>query len=577
MTHNLLKVLFVEDSEDDALLLLEALHTEYPNIFHDRVDSARTLGEALAREKWDVIICDHNLPDLDATSALRICQERCEDIPFIIVSGLISEELAASVMMNGASDTISKARIARLVPAIRRELHNKSAIHQLSDAREKINRIAYRDQLTGLPNREFLAMQVNALLNGAAPPPNLVVLAINISRFLQIQGALGIEAANITLQMIAERIQNCIGDSGLTARLGGDRFAVMLPGNLNNGAIIEKIRAIKQNSVQPLMISGHELFLNCNIGISVYPRDGRDFHELFVNAETAMRTARTEKRCNYLFFDSSMNSVDKEHLMLEHGLHRAIQEEEFLLHYQPQFDLRSGKLVGVEALLRWNSPAGLIPPAKFIPLLEETRLILPVGEWVMRKACEQNKAWQDAGLLPVPVAVNLSAIQFQQTDLIPMVRRILNETGLPARFLELEITENIAMHNEELIIATLTELRAIGVNLAIDDFGTGYSSLSYLNRFPVQKLKIDRAFVKDITDVKQECSIAKAIISLAHNLNLGIIAEGVETDIQASVLRESGCEEVQGFLYSPPMSPEKVEIFLANGAFDAENFGALIA
>ncbi len=567
MTTVPLKVLLVEDSEDDALLVLESLREEYADVVHTRVDSAQTLSEALMREEWALVICDHNLPNLDSTSALHLCQKLAPETPFMIVSGLINDESVVSAMMNGACDSISKDRISRLVPAVRRELRNRGAIHHLSAAREQINRIAYFDQLTGLPNREFLAIQVNDRVNAARPSENLALLVININRFLQIQTTLGIEAANRTLQVFAQRIREAVGESGVTARLGGDRFAVMLPENQLTGEVICKMQAMKEKAVQPLSVGGHELFLSCNIGISVYPRDGRDFHELFVNAETAMRQARTEGRCNYRFFDSSMNSVDREHLVLEHGLHRAIQEQEFLLHYQPQFDVETGKVIGLEALLRWNSPqAGLISPAKFIPLLEETRLIIPVGEWVMRTACEQNKAWQDAGLPPVPVAVNLSAIQLQQGDLVSMVRQTLDETDLPARFLELEITENIALHNEEVFIATLTELRDMGVSLAIDDFGTGYSSLSYLNRFPVQKLKIDRAFVKDITEAKQECSIAKAIISLAHNLNLGITAEGVETDIQARVLRDNGCKEVQGFLFSPPVSPEKVEAILASSA-----------
>lgn len=556
----LLRVLFVEDSADDAALLLATLHQTYGEILHLRVDSATSMRAALEQEKWDVIVCDHNLPDLDAHSALRIAQEENMDIPFIIVSGLIEEDVAVAAMMAGAADTIGKNNLARLVPAVEREMRKSSTIQDLKLARKHIHRIAYYDQLTGLPNREFLVRKVSRLLERFPAPEKFALLVININRFLQIPRTLGIDAANQTLQLVGIRIRESIGDAGFVARLGGDRFAVLLPDGAQKEALLQRIGRMNERSSEALNIAGQELFLSCSLGISVYPEDGRDFHELFINAETAMNLARSETGRNYQFFDPGMNASGQEHLVLEHALHRAIKHEEFLLHYQPQFDLRSGRMIGVEALLRWQPPeGGLVSPAKFIPLLEETGLIVPVGEWVLKKACEQNRAWQKAGLPPIQMAVNLSAIQFQQTDLIAMVRRVLHQTGLEARYLELEITENIAMHNEEAIIATLGELRDLGISLAIDDFGTGYSSLSYLKRFPVHKLKIDRSFVKDIGEDTSDGSIVKAIASLARNLGLGVIAEGVETEMQSNFLYSLGCEEVQGFLFSPPVPGEKIE------------------
>lgn len=274
-------------------------------------------------------------------------------------------------------------------------------------------------------------------------------------------------------------------------------------------------------------------------------------------------SARGAHKCNFLFFDRGMNTVGNEQIIMEHDLHRALKNGEFLLHYQPQLDLRTGEIVGVEALLRWKHPSnGLISPDQFIPVLEETGLILPVGEWVLREACARNRAWQQAGLPLFRVAVNLSSVQFQQPDLVPMVRRALRETGLESRWLELEITESIAMFNEEATIATLADLRAIGISLAIDDFGTGYSSLSYLTRFPLHKLKIDKSFVQDIHVNEEAASIVKSIIFLAQNLKLQVIAEGVETEAQREFLANCECEEAQGYLFSKPLPVEMLVAFL---------------
>jgi diguanylate cyclase len=554
----LLRVLFVEDSEDDIELMLVTLHHAYSKVLHHRVDTEGALRAALMHEKWDVVICDHNLPDLDAHAALRITQEENKGTPFIIVSGSIEEAAVVAAMTAGAADSVSKSNLARLVPTVEREMKKSSTEHDLKLAHAQINRISYYDQLTSLPNREFLQHKVNQLLDRAAGQKRFALLVVNINRFLQIPRTLGMDAANQAVRLVGMRIRDSIGDAGFVACLGGDRFAVLLYGCAHYEALQYQICRINEKSTEALNINGQELFLSCSVGVSVYPEDGRDFPELFINAETAMSLARTDSH-GYRFFNRSMNASGQEQLELEHALYRAVKQEEFLLHYQPQFDLRSGRMIGVEALLRWQ-PSGkeLISPARFIPMLEETGLIVQVGEWVLKKACEQNKAWQQAGLAPMTVAVNLSAIQFHQADLVPLVRRVLAETGLEPRYLELEITENIAMHREEVIISTLTELCAMGVGLAIDDFGTGYSSLSYLKLFPVHKLKIDRSFVIDIDDSENGGSLVRAIAALALNLGLKVIAEGVETAAQSDFLFHCGCEEVQGFLYSRPLAAEEI-------------------
>ncbi|GAB3538008.1 hypothetical protein GCM10027343_02620 [Noviherbaspirillum agri] len=562
-TNKTLRVLFVEDSEDDMELLLNTLGGEFADIVHERVETGATLRHALLQQWWDVIICDHTLPSLDAPSALRIAQENGSDTPFIVVSGSITDDMAVAMMMAGAADMIGKDHLNRLVPAVRRELLKSSTISNLREEREHLRQMAYTDALTGLPNREFLAERMLQLTAAPDAAETLVLMVVNISRFSLVTRTLGMEAAEQALRLVGERLSSSVGAHGLVASLGGDRFAVLLADIRTGAEPADVIERMNEEVARPLPIAGHELFLTHRIGLSVYPRDGRDFHRLVVNAEIAMSHVPAGGACNHHFFAPGMSEDGQDRLRLEHALHRALKQDEFVLHYQPQYDARNGRLVGVEALLRWQPPGGApVSPGAFIPVLEETGLIVPVGEWVLRTACLQNLQWQQAGHAPIRVAVNLSAVQFRQAELVPMVRRVLVETGLDPRFLELEITENIALNNEEAVIGTLSELRGLGISLAIDDFGTGYSSLSYLRHFPVNKLKIDRSFVKDITEQEPDSPIVKAIVSLAHNLGLDVIGEGVETPRQEAFLRACGCMEMQGFLFSVPLPARQVENLL---------------
>jgi diguanylate cyclase len=552
-----LHVLFVEDSEDDKELLLDTLGSAFADIQHERVDCAAALRSALQRQRWDVVLCDHGMPALDAPSALRIVQECSKETPLIVVSGSMTEETAIATMMAGAADMISKDQRPRLVPAVKRELKKASAAIDLYEARAHLQQMAFYDHRTGLPNSEFLAQKVLDLT--ATPGRSLALMMVNINRFSQITRTLGMEAADSALCLVGQRMTKGVGTAGLVANLGGDRFAVLLDGTsgVDPAAIVERMN---EEVSRPLRVAEHELFFTQCIGISVYPRDGRDFDKLIANAEIAMDRARTDGTLNYRFFEPEMTVAEQQRLVLEHALHRALKQNEFVLHYQPQYDVTSGKMFGVEALLRWQPPCGKrVSPADFIPLLEETGLIVPVGEWVLRTACLQALQWQQAGMPPLRVAVNLSAVQFRQAGLVEMVQRVLDETGFDRHYLELEITENIAMHNEEEVISMLAQLRDLGISLAIDDFGTGYSSLHYLQQFNVHRLKIDRSFVKDITEEKISSPIVKAIISLAHNLGLEVIAEGVETACQKEFLRSCGCAEMQGYLFSTPITGEEIQ------------------
>ena len=305
------------------------------------------------------------------------------------------------------------------------------------------------------------------------------------------------------------------------------------------------------------------MYISASIGISLYPQDGGDEEILLKNVDLAMYRAKHEGRSNFCFYTEEMNARNRERQAMEAELHHALKRGEFLLHYQPKVDLRTGKVVGVEALIRWqHGEKGLIPPDKFIPLAEETGLILPIGAWAMKTACGQNQAWQDAGLPHISIAVNLSARQFRHHDLVGLVKQVLQETGLEPKYLELELTESVIMQEAVEAISTLLELKALGVQLSLDDFGTGYSSLSYLRRFPLDNLKIDRSFVKGITSNPHDTTIVKTVIALAHSLNLKVIAEGVETEEQLAFLRAHDCNEMQGYLFSKPLPPENITSLL---------------
>jgi EAL domain-containing protein (putative c-di-GMP-specific phosphodiesterase class I) len=319
---------------------------------------------------------------------------------------------------------------------------------------------------------------------------------------------------------------------------------------------------------QPVTVEGHSFFLTCSIGVSMYPSDGDDPELLIKHADIAMYRAKQSGRNNFQFYTSDMNDRALERLRIESDLRNALDRSEFLLHYQPKVDVNSGRVTGMEALIRWRHPEfGMVPPGRFIGLAEETGLIVPIGAWVIRTACAQNKAWQDAGLAPLRISVNLSARQFAQKDLAQSIADVLQDTGLEARHLEIELTESLVMTDVEHAIDVLQQLKRLGVKLSIDDFGTGYSSLAYLKRFPIDVLKIDQSFVRDVTVDPNDAAITVSIISLGHNLKLKVIAEGVETRQQLAYLRLHGCDEVQGYLFSHPLPADEFEARLRGDGF----------
>lgn len=458
----------------------------------------------------------------------------------------------------------------------------EGAIYDITDrklAQEKIVHMAFHDDLTGLPNRHLLKDRLNQAIKAAKHYDRFVAtLFLDVDNFKRINDTLGHDSGDMLLRSIAERLQDYVRQSdtiarsvneeieSTVARLGGDEFTVLLSeiNTIQNAAkVAQRIFDIMSH---PFMIDNHEVFITTSIGISVYPYDGIDAETLLKNADTAMYYAKEQGKNNFQFYAQHMNIAACKRFEMENRLRKALDNKEFHLYYQPQLDIRSGSVIGVEALIRWiDLQNNIVLPGTFIPLAEETGLIVPIGEWILRTACSQNKVWQDAGFPPMYVSVNISSVQFRQPSFIRTVDTVLQDTGLDPHYLELELTETILMETTETAIQTLEELKSMGVRISIDDFGTGYSSLSYLKRFPIDTLKIDRSFVRDVTSDPDDKAIINAIIALARSLNLKVIAEGVETIQQLVCLHEQGSDGMQGFLFSPPLPIDSLTQLLKEG------------
>ncbi|GAB3550696.1 hypothetical protein GCM10027343_34070 [Noviherbaspirillum agri] len=437
-------------------------------------------------------------------------------------------------------------------------------VTEIKHYEEQLERQANFDTLTSLANRNVLKDRIRQAIASARRDGSFVTVGfMDLDNFKFINDSLGHNIGDELLKRVAERLVGCLRDQDTIARYGGDEFAFVLVGQRDEKSIASLMERLLKTVDRPLMINGHKLFVSCSIGLSFFPKDGRDVDTLLKNADAAMYRAKEHGRNNFQFYTPAMNKRVTERLSLESRLRQALEEDEFALHYQPKVDLRSGEIVGAEALLRWYPGDGsLISPATFIPLAEETGLIVPIGEWVLYTACAQTRTLQEAGLPPLRVAVNISARQFAPKPLVTLVRQALDASGLDASMLELELTESLVMQNPEEVIKVLLDLKDMGLRLAIDDFGTGYSSLSYLQRFPVDRLKIDQSFVQDIGADPNDAIIARAVIALGHNLGMSVVAEGVSSTEQLSFLRENGCDEMQGYLFSQAVPVEELTMLL---------------
>jgi diguanylate cyclase (GGDEF)-like protein len=469
------------------------------------------------------------------------------------------------------------AIVRRADQVLRRQANNEAQAHEAMLAYQ-----ALHDPLTGLPNRESLTRQIAALLEaGQGGKQQCAVLCLGLDGFKEINDSVGHRVGDAALVEVGRRLQALFGDTHITARMGGDEFVIAI-GELSPALAVERIvlvleRAQKAIAGQSILVDDHDLTLTASVGVAIYPDDAGDVAELLKAADTALTHAKRAGRNGYQFHTAGMNDHVLEMLWVERDLRRALEEEQFVLYYQPKIDLVNGHITGAEALIRWQHPTrGLVMPGQFIQVAEERGLIVALGNWVMQEACRQNKAWQLAGMAELPIAINLSAQHFKQSTLLRDVRQTLHDHALGADCLELELTESSIMQDAATTINTMRQLKAVGVVLALDDFGTGYSSLSQLKGLPLSNLKLDQSFVRGLPDDHDDLAICTAVIAMGQALGLKVIAEGVETTEQLAALRVLGCDVGQGYLFARPLpAPQFLEFVQRHGGIEVTAFGGL--
>jgi diguanylate cyclase (GGDEF)-like protein len=572
------KILVIEDEEFVRENILELLDVEG---FEIAGAENGQIGIDLAKEMIpDLILCDVMMPGLDGYGVLMALRQDAitASIPFIFLTAKAAKTDFRQGMELGADDYLTKPFTrAELLGAISTRLKKQSAIEEryhteLQQTKEQVNYLIHHDSLTNLPNRLSLREQFKQVQAKDSSDEKLVaVLSLGLDRFHQVNDHLGHTVGDLLLKAVGDRITACVGSNAIVARLNTDQFAIILAFDKQETCPTTQYKkqagniayTILKSLSQTFNLAGQELFITASIGIALYPRDGTEIEQLIERANTAMTQARQQGGDQYEFYSAAFNIGSSERLILQSSLRHALERDELRVYYQPQVNLKTGQIVGTEALLRWQHPErGLVSPDKFIPIAEETGLIVPIGEWVLHTACKQTKLWQEAGFTDLRIAVNLSSRQFSQIDLRHQLVRILMETGLDPRHIELELTESMLVQNTEVAIRRLNALKSLGVEIAIDDFGTGYSSLSYLQQFPFNILKIDRCFIRNITENPNNAAITKAIIEMAKSLNLKLIAEGVETEAELSFVCQHQCDGMQGFLFSRPLPAHEFEQLL---------------
>jgi diguanylate cyclase (GGDEF)-like protein len=560
MSSSTLKTLLaVEDNPGDARLLREMLNE--PGGQDTTLLHARSMADAeviLGGHAVDIILLDLGLPDVQGLDAVRRARAAAPRLPLVVLTGLDDEALAAQALKEGAQDFIIKGQIdlRGLLRALRYAVERKNMEDAARDMALQIAHTAKHDDLTGLPNRALLNDRIDfAIALAGRHKTKLAVLFLDLDGFKHVNDSLGHSTGDKLLKSIAGRLVHCVRGADTVSRQGGDEFVVLLVDvNRAEDAAASANRIIQAVS-QVHTIDGTDLHVTASLGISVFPDDGENAETLIKNADMAMYQAKDMGRHTYRFFMPAMNAKAAERQPVEAALRRALERQELELHYQPKIDLTTGLTCGAEALVRWHHPTrGLISPAHFIPIAEDCRLILPIGAWVLGEACRQAERWAAAGLSFGTMAVNVSAVQFRENDFAQHVFGILGETGMDPHRLELELTESVLMTGADSIASTLQALRREGVQVALDDFGTGYSSLSYLQKFPVDCLKIDQSFIRQISTAGSQSTLVTAIINMAHTLGLRVVAEGVETGEELQFIKDRGCDEGQGFYFSLPLT-----------------------
>ena len=561
------KLLIIDDEEQIRHLLQDLLGESYDCC---GAGSAEEALAALSQQTFDLVISDIDMGGMSGLELVPRVHSIAPDTVVVMISGNQDIEFAIQALRVGAFDYITKPIDIRHVEAsVERALKHSELLKDRRRYKEQIedllrqrtaqvDQLAYYDTVTQLPNRALFEDRLNQALSLAKTKgQSLAVLFISLDQVKKVNDSLGHGPGDGLLREFADRLKICMSKSDIVARFGSDEFALLKTQISGTKDVIETISSLSQVLKFSFELPGQELYGTVSVGISLFPHDGEDCHTLLKNAGAALYKAKKSGGANYQFFTPDMHGLAARRLALETNLRRAIQNEEFLLHYQPRVSVDSLAITGVEALVRWQHPQlGLVSPSEFIPLAEDTGLIVPIGEWVLRKACEQSRRWQDQGFAPIHMAVNISARQFHDQNLSQTVIEILNESGIAPGHLDLELTESSIMQNAEFAAGVLTHWKNLGINIAIDDFGTGFSSLASLKRLPIDALKIDRSFVCDATTDPDDAAIVMAIIMLAHNLRLKVVAEGVETEEQLRFLHLHRCDEIQGYFFSKPLPAE---------------------
>ncbi len=550
-----LKLLLIEENPGDAVLIRSLLdETTSSQLDLQHVETLGAGIKKIGEENFHAIIADLDLPDSNGIDTLRRLVLASDNLPVIVMTHCDDDPAAVEMVKFGAQDYLVKGQSdgALILKTVRYAIERKLADQHLTY-------LSHYDKLTGLANRELFQDRLAQAVSRAERSGHLVALLfLDLDRFKSINDTLGHLVGDELLVAVSDRLKTCVRKVDTIARLGGDEFTIVLE-EISSAFDAELVcRKIIKSLEQPIEIHGQEIYATTSIGVTFFPSDATEITGLIRNADAAMYRAKDEGRNKYQLFTADLNARAVERLSIESALRHAIEREELFLCYQPKVDLQTGKVLGVEALLRWqHSLRGLVSPVDFIPVAEETGLIVPIGEWVLRRACEDAIRWAQSGIEDVNVAVNLSARQFRQGDLQQTVEGLLYELQFDPNRLELEITESLLMDDTEASQVALYDLKALGLAIYLDDFGTGYSSLAYLKKFPIDGLKIDRSFIRDIPGDSDDEAITRAIVALSAALRLKVVAEGVETQAQLDFLLREGCDEVQGFLFSKPLPYEQ--------------------
>ncbi len=566
-------LLVVSDCSEETNRVAIALAVRGMPVEFTCVDCEIDMAAELARAAWDVVLFDSAAPGFEVLDALTVLKNSRQDIPFIVHSDRVPDRLAVAAMYEGVDDVVAKGDHERLLPVLERELRAAEARRAVRRADLRIRQLAHFDELSALPNYELFCRKVNDRLESRArrgQSPCGALLVVDVDRFMRVNTSFGYEVGSEVLRAIAQRLGSALGPDVVLARLGGDSFGVFLAGASEAAPAVMLARRILSTFATPFMKDRTELFLTASVGVALAPRDGAAVHELLLNAESAMAAVKRGGGNGVLFYERTMNAASADRIAFEADLRHAVERGELFLHYQPIIDVRRGTAVGAEALVRWrHGREGVIAPDRFIPLADEIGLISDIGAWVIAQACAQGERWHRMGWHDFRVSVNVSAVQLGEPRLLEAVSEALRSTGFPARCLTLEITESSIMSDVESAAGVLRALRGMDVRMAVDDFGTGYSSLAYLKRLPIDVIKIDKSFVRDVCDDEEDAAITRAIIALAKSLRLTTVAEGVESAAQEALLRGEACDYLQGFRFGRPVPAEELRRELPDEAGDA--------